>query len=363
MSRARRLLPASSGLNHDRAGRTRLPSGEQQLAFLRAAVRQDDSLRHIEVIETHFAWLFLNRRHVYKLRKALRHGHMDYRTPARRRRGCRAEIALNRRLAPGVYLGVVPLTVARAGQLRLGGGGRAVDYLVRMRRLPAGRMLDAVLLRRPLRSRELAGLLAVLGAFFRATRRRPMSGRSYLSRLRRGIAADRRALLALTSDCGTLIERVVARQRAALDGLRAELAARAARLVDGHGDLRPEHVCLEPPMPIIDCIEFDPELRRLDPLEEMAFLALEIARLGHTAQAWSMLRRYRAAYEPGASDALLHFYISRRALVRARLAAWHIGDPQFPDPRPWRLRTRSYLRDAARHAALIRAVASSPAAA
>ncbi len=326
------------------------PTQQQKLAFLRNAANHSDSPRAVTVIETHFAWIFLSRRFAWKLRKPLRHTAMDYRTLQQRRRGCIAEVRLNQRLAPGVYLGVIPLTMAHSGRLRLGGRGRPVDYLVKMRRLAAASMLDVVLQRRALRGGEVAALLAALGRFFRNARRRPLQDGEYLARLRREHAACLRSLLAYTPELTAVMQRVDLLQRAAHQALRRELAARSAHLVDGHGDLRPEHVCLRRRIAVIDCIEFDPELRRLDPLEELAFLALEMERQGHAAMAWSMLQRYRDIHAPAASDALLHFYMSHRALVRARLSAWHIGDPQFPDPLPWRRRTRSYLRDAARHA-------------
>lgn len=327
----------------------RLPSTQQKVAFLRAAPSWRDGARRIEVIETHFAWVFLTRRHAYKLRKPLRHGQMDYRTLARRRRGCLAEVALNRRLAPGIYLGVVPMTWSRAATLRLGGTGRVVDYLVKMRRLPATRMLDAVLVRRAARTSEMRALLDLLGTFFDAARPRPLAGRACLARLRRQMRANQAALLQFTAADRSLIDRVHTLQRRAYRRLRGELAARGARLVDGHGDLRPEHCCTRPAA-VIDCIEFDAGLRRLDPLEELAFLALEIERLRQARAAWALLRQFRDRHSPAASDALLHFYMSHRAATRAMLSAWHVGDPQFPDPRPWRARTRDYLRRAARHA-------------
>jgi aminoglycoside phosphotransferase family enzyme len=82
----------------------------------------------------------------------------------------------------------------------------------------------------------------------------------------------------------------------------------------------------------------------------MAFLALEVSRLGRPETGTALLQHFRTLHDPAASDALVHFYMSVRATMRAKVSAWHVGDPQFPDPRPWLRRTRSYLRDAARHA-------------
>ncbi|HWL63198.1 MAG TPA: hypothetical protein VNQ32_10390 [Steroidobacteraceae bacterium] len=324
----------------------------QELAFLCSGHAWKDASRRVVMIDTHFAWVFLGAREVYKLKKPLRHGRMDYRTLAQRRRGCLAELSLNRRTAPGIYLGVVPLTRTAIGMMRLGGRGRAIDYLVRMRRLPARWMLDAVLMRRPARPRELAALLAMLGSFFARARRRPRAAAGHIEHLRRTLASTSSKLRTDAPALRSRIDEVDALQRRCLRQLRPELALRAGLLVDGHGDLRPEHLCLQP-MAVIDCIEFDAGLRRMDPAEEVAFLALEMARLGRACSASALLHHYCTTLDSHASSALLHFYMSLRAAARAKVSAWHIGDPQFPDPRPWLARTRSYLEDAAWHARIV----------
>jgi uncharacterized protein len=308
------------------------------------------TVQRVEIIETHFAWILLTPSHVYKLKKALRHGSMDYRSLAQRRRGCRAEVALNRRLAADVYLGVVPLSLSRHGALRLGPGAVTVDYVVWMRRLPEERMLHILLRRRSLRPGERAALLEVLAGFFRGARRHPLGRRAYLNRLAASIRTNRQSLLRHAPALRAHINALTALQQQCLRLLAHDLADRAARVVDGHGDLRPEHVCMTRPVVVIDCIEFARDLRLQDPLEEMAFLALEIEHLGRARLAWKLLQEYRAAHDSDASDALTHLYVSLRALLRARLSAWHIGDQQFRNPRPWLRRTRVYLREAEEHA-------------
>jgi hypothetical protein len=121
-----------------RSGRQRV-SIEAKLAFLRSGASYSPPTRHVTVVETHYAWVFLVDRRAYKLKKPLRHGRIDYRSLANRRRGCAAELLLNRRLAPAVYQALVPLSLNPSGRLVLGPGMRVVDWLVRMRRLPAAR--------------------------------------------------------------------------------------------------------------------------------------------------------------------------------------------------------------------------------
>lgn len=323
---------------------------EEEVAFLRDPRSYAGRVTVVSAVETHFAWVFLSGRYAYKLKKPLRHKAMDYRTLASREHGCREELRLNRRLARGVYLSVVPLVRCNGG-LALGKRGQVVDWLVRMRRLPDSRMLDHVLARRTLRTDELNRLVAILVRFFARARRAPMAVDTYLGRLRRQVAENRRVLRQAGPEVNQERADTVARlQRQFLGPARRLLAARAARVVEGHGDLRAEHICLGPPLCVIDCLEFSRELRRLDPLEEIAFLSLEIERLGRPALAAELVHRFVAARDDPVAAALMSFYKSHRACTGGKLAVGHLGDAQFPDPRPWLARANSCLREAERHA-------------
>ena len=307
--------------------------------------------RAVEVIETHFAWVFLAGSYALKLKKPLRQGSLDYRTLARRERACRAELRLNRRIAPDVYLGVEPLWRTRDGRLSRRGGDRVVEWLVCMRKLPASRRLDQLLSTGAFDPRRLEPLLARLTVFFRGAEPRPLSDRAYRARLRGQIEGTLRELSA--ADLGLGRERVRRLARVQLEFLarnRRIFQGRGARLIDGHGDLRPEHVFLGPRtlgVCVIDCLEFDSRLRRLDPAEEMAFLALEYGRLGAAPPAQALLAGYRRTMGDPASQALFDFYMGRRAAVRAQLMAWHLRDEAFAgERRAWRARAHSYLDEA-----------------
>lgn len=329
----------------------RRPTLDDKVRFLRNPHSYPGRPARIESLETHFAWVFLTPRHAYKLKKPLRHASMDYRTLAARRRGCHDELRLNRRLAPAVYQCVELLSSGRGGALRLGRAARVEDYLVKMRRLPSSRMLDRAIARGAVGGRELDRLVRHLCAFFAAARRHPADGASYCRRLRSQVHGNRRALRRIDPDRRqSLVARVAELQLRCIERLAGELALRGARVVEGHGDLRAEHVHLGRPVCVIDCLEFDRSLRLLDPAEEMAFLALEIERLGQERLAWQLLRRFAAVSGERISDAALEFYMSHRAATRAKLAAWHVGDSQYRDPRPWIKRSHAYLRDALRHA-------------
>lgn len=110
-------------------------STAEKVAFLRTPAAYPTHPRRVDVIETHMSWVFLAGDRVYKLKKPVHYPFLDFRTLASREFHCREEVRLNRRLAPHVYLGVVPLTQDHGGALALGGGGEVVDWLVEMRRL------------------------------------------------------------------------------------------------------------------------------------------------------------------------------------------------------------------------------------
>ncbi|MFI4868172.1 MAG: phosphotransferase [Steroidobacterales bacterium] len=308
----------------------------------------------IDVIETHFAWVFLTHALAYKMKKPVRHRGMDYRTLARRERGCRNEIRLNRRLAESTYLGVVPVMRRKDGSLGLGWGLRVVDWVVKMRRLPAARMLDRALASNAVTRRDVEAVTRLLSAFFTHARRAPMSPRAYVARLRSQTLENSRDLHA--RDLGVSKRRVDEVIRAQLRFIAESatlLGSRGSHLVDGHGDLRPEHVFLgsasDEPC-VIDCLEFDRDLRRLDPAEELAFLGLECARVGDRGFAGDVTRNVQLTLDDPVTSPLMHFYMSQRAVIRAKTAVWHLRDPQFAgQSRFWRAAGNSYLADALRY--------------
>lgn len=327
---------------------------DETVAFLTDGRHYRPCLHAVQTIETHFAWVFLAGDRAYKLKKPLRQASVDYTTLALREQACRTELELNRRLAPGVYLRVVPLGRSRSGALMWGAGVQVVDWLVEMVRLPAERMLDRVILAGSVAPRDLAAVMARLTMFFRHAGRRPMSDPDYVARLRQQILCNAGELhardLALDRH---LVDEVIRLQLAFLAESAALLTGRGERLLDGHGDLRPEHVFLGTRTAaacVIDCLELDADLRRLDPAEEIAFLALECERLGAARVADDLVALYRATGDSVAPP-LMHFYAARCAAVRAQIAAWHLRDPQFAaQSRKWRARGHSYLADALRHA-------------
>lgn len=327
-----------------------------KVAFLKRpdSYEEEPSLRVVEALETHLAWVFLTGRYAYKLKKPVRYPFLDFTTLAARRQDALDEVRLNQRLAAGVYLDVVPLTLDDAGRLGLDpqGGGAPVDWLVKMRRLPRDRMLDHAIAAETVEATALHAVMELLVTFYRGAPPVPFSPAAYRLRFQEEIAADTRALAEPRYSLpGDLIARTAAAQRAFLERRADLLDARASgeRIVEGHGDLRPEHVCLGPPPVIIDCVEFNREFRLLDPADELAYLAMECERLGAPGAGASLLASYTTLSGDRPPERLIHFYQSVRATLRAKLAAWHLDDRTVRYPSQWYNRANGYLVLADRH--------------
>lgn len=305
----------------------------------------------VDVVETHFALVFLTDAFAYKMKKPARFSSMDFSTLEGRRRDCLDELRLNRRLALDVYLGVIPLTRGGGHRLALDGAGEAVEWLVWMRRLPADRMLDRVISRGRPDNEVLRPVAELLAAFYHDVPSLPPESRRR-DHVRRDVEAASDALC--TPRFGLPVPRV---RRLAADhfhfldrrGFLLDRRADEGRIVEGHGDLRPEHVHLGPPPAIIDCLEFDRDLRLLDPADDLAFLWLECERLGSAATGEFFLKVYSRWTGDHPAAELLRYYRSLRALIRAGIAIGHLRDGGEIDARHWRAKAMTYLELSRRH--------------
>lgn len=328
------------------ASRPPEPSLEDKVAFLSSPRGYPGRVRRVQAIETHMSWVFLTYSHAYKLKKPAFLDHRDLRGVDARRAHCRMEIALNRRLSEGVYLGAVSLSEDAPGRLHLDLGGRVVDWLIWMRRLPAARMLDTLIGRGRTTRDDVRSLMEVLGRYYRDGTPEPISPPELRARFARRIADSVRDLCAPQAGLPVaFVEDVGERQLAFLD-THAQLFDRRVidgRIVEGHGDLRPEHICLEKRAQIIDCLEFDRELRVLDVAEELGFLALECERLGAPQLRQWIFEAYADCSGDRPDPRLVDFYQSQHACVRAMLAVWHLREPRRNDHQKWIERAMEYL--------------------
>jgi uncharacterized protein len=324
-----------------------------KVRFLSRVDSYPDPTRYVRVIETHMSWVFVTDELVYKMKKPIRLPFLDFSTLANRRYFCEESIRLNRRLAASVYLGVVPLTLDDRNELHLGGPGVPVEWLEKMWRLPDDAMLDAALARGAVSEADVRRFVGVLARFYRDAVPEPISVSEYLGRLAHSIDDNLRALddERFRLDPAWL-RRLGDGQREFLNHRAEAFEARVrdGRIVEAHGDLRPEHVCLLPEPVFIDCLEFNRSFRVLDVADELSYLAMECELLGAPFVTPVLFDTYHAVSGDRVPEAVRHFYASLRAVLRAKLAAWHLDDAPRETHAKWLARARSYLDLADRHA-------------
>jgi aminoglycoside phosphotransferase family enzyme len=258
----------------------------------------DDALRDpalyggagpVDVRETHISRVFLAGDRAYKLKKPVRLSFVDYGSPERRRRMCEEEVRLNRRLAPDIYLGVRAIVPADGGfALAAPGAEGAVEHVVEMRRFDEAATLSARLEAGLVTDADLERVAHVIARFHAGAERSPLDDAA--ERLRAAIDDSLQALEGLDG--------AAALRRFADSWLRAGaglLHERGRLAVDGHADLRAEHVLLEDPVQIVDCVEFDRDLRVRDPASDLAFLTMDVESLGYRGAARELVDRYRRA--------------------------------------------------------------------
>jgi uncharacterized protein len=334
----------------------------EKVAFLSEAATHGLRGQAVMRRETHMSWVFLAGSEAFKLKKPVRFPYLDFSSLPRREAACRAELALNRRLAPDVYKAVAP--VVRSGHgLAIGGPGETVDWLVVMRRLDPGGTLEHAIATRRLTACALDRLMSTLAAFYRHAARVLVSPEAHLLSWRRSLAVNTRVLFdaRLSGEAGFglpagLIREIGRVQRRFLAQRSALIVRRVhgRHIVDGHGDLRPEHIWLgdhtSDPVRIIDGLEFNAGFRALDPFDEIAFLCVECERLGCAWAARHIRRRACRAWPDSVAEELFTFYHCHRATLRARLAAAHLLEPDPRTPEKWLRQARAYLRLAANDA-------------
>lgn len=288
----------------------------------------------VELRQTHISCAFLAGEYVYKIKKPVHFSFIDAATLARRHHLCLEEVRLNRRLAPDVYLGVVPI-VSRGGHLMLdesGADGPVQEYAVKMRRLAEAAMLDRMVAAGGVSVSQVRAIATRLAAFHAAA----SDAKAWLY----GSAAAvwrlvRGNLDELELDCAGMLCRDALAELERFVGAAVELRwsllnqrARGGRVREGHGDLRCEHVSLaDNSVRIIDCVEFSEGLRYVDIASDLAFLAMDLDRLGACELSDELVAAYRETSGDAGLALLLPLYKLHRALVRAKVESLTSHDP------------------------------------
>lgn len=295
----------------------------------------------IEVRQTHISVVFLAGPVVYKVKKPVHLGFLDFSTLDQRRHFCEEEVRLNRRLAPEVYLGVVPIARTPAG-VRFEHGGEVIEWAVKMERLPEDSSLLARLERGDVGRDLIERLARKIAAFhMRAESRSDIAkcGRSEV------VARNARENFEQSSEqIGSTVSRTVFTRLKALteemlERFRTLMDERAERGLtkDTHGDLHLDHVYYlpdrEPPNDLIaiDCIEFSERFRYADPISDVAFLVMDLIFHGHRDLADELTGEYLRATGDSEGQILLPFYVAYRAIVRAKVEGIEVGEREIAE--------------------------------
>ncbi|HWM25266.1 MAG TPA: AAA family ATPase [Chthoniobacterales bacterium] len=308
---------------------------DELLTFLRSPASYSEKPEAVEIRQTHISIVAMTPSFVFKIKKPLDLGFLDFSTLEKRREACEAEVRLNQRLCRDVYLGVVPIS-RKDGALHFGEEGEAIDYAVKMRRLPEEGFLEQRLTRNGVTSADLDRVADKLSGFYRS-----QQSSTEIAEWGRG------AKLRISTDenfsqtepfVGTLLS------RAAFEAIRyfadlfydrhADLFDRRrkdGRILDCHGDLRCAHIHFsQGEINIFDCIEFNERLRYLDVANDVAFLAMDLDFRGRPDLATAFTRRMAATLDDAGLLEVIDFYKCYRAYVRGKIFSIKSSEPEVP---------------------------------
>lgn len=300
------------------------------IAALSDTTAYPECTRGITVVQTQMSVVFMTDQYAYKIKKPINLGYVDYTQLEYRKHFCGREVELNRRLCPAVYLGVVAIT-ANGDRFIVEGLGTAVEYAVKMRRLPDNMLLDKLLKQNKVTA-EMMGRLAVRLSDFHQS---AATGEEIVKfGTPEAIARNTEENFHQTEKYA---EAISTRQFAEISHYTRHfieqngqlLAKRQSegRIRDCHGDLHAQHVCFCQDLCIFDCIEFNDRFRYSDTAAEVAFLAMDLEHSGRADLARHFVTAYAAESEDDDLVALLNFYKCYRAYVRGKVNCFKLDDP------------------------------------
>ena len=289
--------------------------------------------RPVEVIQTHISMVLFGGRRALKLKKPVDFGFLDYTTPEKRLWACEAEVALNRRLCADTYLGVQPIAEAD-GELHLTNEGRVIDYAVLMKRLPAEKMLDQMVLDNTVTETVIDRIAEKLARFHKLARRgADVNDYGSSDTIRRNWEEN-------FVQTAPFVNRTITQK--AFGVIRAfvtswleqntqllKLRVAEERICDGHGDLRSESICVTNGICFFDCIEFNERFRCGDVASEVAFLAMDLDARGCPDLSYYFCERYATISADFQIYKLLPFYRCYRAFVRGKVLSFRLDEPGF----------------------------------
>ena len=288
----------------------------------------------IELVQTQMSFIFLTGEYVYKVKKPVNLGYLDYTTLEKRHFFCRQELELNRRLCPDVYLAVIPI-VEEKGELRIEGQGKAIEYAVKMKKLPGERMMDVLLSQGQVTPEMVARVAEKLADFHKKAQTNQEIGAFGKLDVIRGNCDENFAQtekyigISITAEEYQHIENYTDNFVDSNPSL-VDKRVREGRIRDCHGDLHAAHVCFTDEICIYDCIEFNDRFRYCDVASEVAFLAMDLDRYQQAGLSRHLVNTYVELSHDEELLKLLNFYKCYRAYVRGKVESFKLDDPLIP---------------------------------
>lgn len=291
----------------------------------------------VELVQTHVSWIFLTDSHAYKIKKPVDFGFLNFTTIDRRRFYCNEEVKYNSRLCPSIYEGVVELRQTPAG-VTFRGNGQIIDYAVKMKRLPAERMLDRLVTTSMVSAAEMREVAKVIADFHRSAATSPsVSEYGSLDRIFFNWNENFEQSVAFKSSTLPAAEREAIREWvSSFISQHADLFEKRKRdgfIRECDGDIHLENICLvDGSIHIFDCIEFSERFRCCDTASDVAFLLMDLDFHGRRDLAQEVLTAYREFSGDEELAGLIDFYKVYRAFVRGKIESFHALDTGIEQP-------------------------------
>lgn len=315
-----------------------------------------DHPQTIKFIETHISLLFLTGNHVYKLKKPVDFGFLDFTSLEKRKYYCEQEVKLNRRLSPGIYLGVVRIT-KEGNQILLDGIGELVEYAVKMKQIPEEYLMDKLLEKKQVTSKMIEAVSEKLVNFYFAAETNDLI-KSFAKPER--VKQDTDENFEQTEKYidvtipGGVYEEVKNRTNDFFRTKEKMFYQRIAsdRIRDCHGDLRLEHIFWGDEISIFDCIEFNERFRYTDVAADIGFLAMDLDYHGRQDLSEHLIRAFIGESGDQELIEVLDFYKCYRAYVRGKVESFRLDDPHIPggEKKEAQKRAQKYFNLAHRYA-------------
>jgi aminoglycoside phosphotransferase family enzyme len=295
-----------------------------------------DATKNVSVVQTHISIVIVGDEFVYKIKKPVNFGFLDFLTLEKRAYYCSQEVELNRRLAPDIYLDVIPVRFDGRRYSLGSKQGEVVDYAVKMRRIPEDKLMKSLFEKRALTDTHVRKVARVLAKFHSEARRSPeidAYGKPEMFKVNTdenfdqvgkyvGITVRKEAFQSLEAWTDLFY-----RNNRTLFLGRIE----AGKIRDCHGDLHMEHVCFTEKVSIIDCIEFNERFRYSDAVADIAFLLMDLEYHGGEDFSKLLWDEYKNISLESGVESLLIFYKVYRAFVRGKVNSFQIDDANMKD--------------------------------